>query len=33
MTDPAEDYTKWIGQAEVLEDDISLAPALAFLAA
>ena len=22
MTDPAEDYTKWIGQAEVLEDDI-----------
>lgn len=33
MTDPAEDYTKWIGQAEVLEDDISLAPALAAAAA
>ncbi len=33
MTDPVEDYTKWIGQGEVLEDDISLDPALAAAAA
>lgn len=29
MTDPTEDYAKWIGQTEIVEDDISLAPALA----
>jgi 3-methylfumaryl-CoA hydratase len=29
MTDAIKDYTKWIGQAEVIEDDINLSPALA----
>lgn len=29
MTDPTEDYTGWIGQQEIVEDDIDLAPALA----
>jgi 3-methylfumaryl-CoA hydratase len=29
MTDPTTNYSKWIGQTEIIEDDISLAPALA----
>jgi 3-methylfumaryl-CoA hydratase len=29
MTDTTEDYAAWIGQTETVEDDISLAPALA----
>ena len=29
MTDTTEDYAKWIGQTEIVEDDISPAPALA----
>jgi len=29
MTDTTEDYARWIGQTEIVEDDISLAPALA----
>ena len=29
MTDTSEDYTGWIGQTEIVEDDISPVPALA----
>jgi 3-methylfumaryl-CoA hydratase len=29
MTESTEDYARWIGQTEIVEDDISLAPALA----
>jgi len=29
MTDAIEDYTRWIGQTEIIEDDINLSPALA----
>src|SRR6266487_795396 len=29
MTDTTEDYTRWIGRTEIVEDDISLVPALA----
>ncbi len=29
MTDTIEDYTRWIGRTEIVEDDIGLAPVLA----